>query len=110
MDSREAESGARRMAVTCHRAERYEESRAWQHTADALAAERQRAERLEAEVAKLKEQVIAYCGVWAATWARDHGLPEGCIAAQHYDDLEAAGARMVDFTRVEIFKGSPNDA
>jgi hypothetical protein len=56
----------------------------------------------DAEIARWKDRLIAYAAVWAASYARDHGLSDGHIAAEHYDDLEAAGARMDQFTRVDM--------
>jgi len=56
-------------------------------------------ERLRAENADLKHNVIAFCGVWAENYARNHRLPRGHLHADHYDILQKAGARMVDFVR-----------
>ena len=54
---------------------------------------------LEAEVVRLRGEVVTFCAPWAVTYARDRGLPEGHLVATHYDILERAGARMDDFTR-----------
>jgi hypothetical protein len=55
--------------------------------------------RLRAEIADLKQTVIAFCGPWAAQHAKDAGWPVGHLHPVHYDILEKCGARMVDFTR-----------
>lgn len=68
----------------------------WQSRA--LAAEARNADLL-AEIADLKQSVIAFCAPWAVTYARDFGFPEGHLHPTHYDILERCGARMVDFTR-----------
>ena len=57
---------------------------------------------LAAEVRALRQDVIAFCGPWAATYARDLGLPSGHLHPTHYDILERAGARMDDFTRASV--------
>ena len=57
--------------------------------------------RLRAENADLKVSVIAFGAVAAVAYARDWGLPDGHLAAHHYDILAAAGARMASFTRHE---------
>lgn len=56
-------------------------------------------ERLRAENADLRTSVVAFGGLWAATYARNHGLPDGHLDAKHYDILARAGARMDDFVR-----------
>lgn len=55
--------------------------------------------RQREEIEDLRLSVQAFCGPWAVQYARDHGLPEGHLFPCHYDILERAGARMVDFTR-----------
>ena len=69
-----------------------------QHAADLtalLASHRKMREENE----DLRSSVVAFCAPWAVTYAREHGLPDGHLFANHYDILERAGARMVDFTR-----------
>lgn len=56
-------------------------------------------ERLRAENESLRSDVIAFCGSWAATYARERGLPDGHFYSVHYDILARAGARMDSFTR-----------
>ena len=56
----------------------------------------------DAEIERLRGDVIAYCCVWGTTWATEFGLPLGHLHPIHYDSLAAAGARMVDFTRADI--------
>jgi len=58
-------------------------------------------ELLVAEIESLRSDVIAFCAPWAATYARDCGLPEGHLHPAHYDILARAGARMDAFTRGE---------
>ena len=57
--------------------------------------------RLRAENEELRSCVIAFCAPHAATYARDHGLPDRHLFAEHYDILAKAGARMDDFVRSE---------
>lgn len=64
--------------------------------------------RLRTEVAALKEEredlrgsVVAFCGVWAAQYAKEWKFPDGHLHPTHCDILEKAGARMVDFVRHE---------
>src|ERR1700678_2959402 len=52
-----------------------------------------------AEITRLREEVVTFCGPWAASYAKDFGLPDGHLHPTHYDILENAGARMDDFTR-----------
>lgn len=52
-----------------------------------------------AELKDAQTSICAFAGPWAATYARDMGLPDGALHFTHYDILEKAGARMVDFTR-----------
>ena len=52
-----------------------------------------------AENADLKSSVVAFCGPWAVHYAKERGLPPGHLIATHYDILERAGARMIDFVR-----------
>jgi hypothetical protein len=51
------------------------------------------------EIERLRVEVIAFGTPWATQYARDHGYPDGCLHATHYDILARAGARMVAFTR-----------
>lgn len=71
---------------------------------EAAAALRDLTERL----ADANQSICAFAAPWAATYARDFGLPEGSLHATHFDILEAAGARMVSFTRHE--PSAPNQA
>lgn len=64
-------------------------------------------EALLAEIADLKQSVIAFCGPWAATYARDFGLPKDHLHPTHYDLLERCGARLVDFTRADLPEPPP---
>ena len=59
-----------------------------------------------AEIERLRSDLIAFCGPWAATYARDHGLPDRHLHPTHYDILKNAGARMDDFVRAEA--GAPH--
>ncbi len=54
---------------------------------------------LKTALQEARDDAVAFCGPWAATYARDHGLPDGHLFASHYDILERNGARMVAFTR-----------
>ncbi len=72
--------------------------------AEAAAALRDLTERL----ADANQSICSFAGPWAATYARDFGLPEGSLHATHFDILEAAGARMVSFTR--HVPSAPNQA
>jgi hypothetical protein len=65
-----------------------------------FAAETKRAQ--QAEIDDLKISVIAFCGLWAVEYAKDHGLPPGHLFPHHYDILERAGARMASFKRAEV--------
>lgn len=76
----------------------------WPHRLLHEAADR--LEQLEAENARLREQVVAYCAPVAANWAHGQGLPPGHLHPTHYDDLAAAGARMDDFTRADLDRGN----
>lgn len=51
------------------------------------------------EIEELKRDLIAFCAPWAATYARDYGLPDGHLHPVHYDILARCGARMDDFIR-----------
>lgn len=62
-----------------------------------------------AELDDLRTSVVAFGAPWAATYARDHGLPDGHLHAVHYDALKLAGARMDDFTR-HVAAATPPDA
>jgi hypothetical protein len=81
---------------------KYQQAATATERSSAEAAER-RAGELEAErdhaLAQWKSTAVSFCGPWAVRYAREHGLPEGHLHPTHYDILEAAGARMVDFTR-----------
>jgi hypothetical protein len=57
---------------------------------------------LEAQVADLKQSVIAFCAPWAAEYAQNFGLPSGSLHPTHYDILERCGARMDNFTRAVL--------
>lgn len=57
---------------------------------------------LRAENARLKSEVVAFCGPWAAQYARETGLEPGHLHPTHYDILEKAGARMANFTRAAL--------
>lgn len=70
----------------------------------AITALRDMTERL----ADANQSICAFAAPWAATYARDFGLPEGSLHATHFDILEAAGARMVSFTRHD--PSAPNQA
>lgn len=61
----------------------------------ALAEERGR-------VAEWKEIAMPYIAVWATSYARERGLPDGHLYPDHYDNLAATGARMDDFTRATM--------
>jgi hypothetical protein len=60
----------------------------------------ERVRELEGALADANIRICAFAGLWAVQYAREFGLPEGQLAATHYDILENAGARMDDFTRV----------
>jgi hypothetical protein len=61
-----------------------------------------RVRELQAENADLKTSVIAFAGPAAVRYAADFAMPEGHLAAHHYDLLEKCGARMTDFTRAAL--------
>ncbi len=63
---------------------------------------------LTARLDDANQSICAFAAPWAATYARDFGLPEGSLHATHFDILEAAGARMVSFTRHD--PSAPNQA
>lgn len=67
--------------------------------ADALAQE---IARIKDENADLKTSVVAFGAVHAVAYAKQWGLPDGHLHPHHYDILEKAGARMVDFTRADL--------
>jgi hypothetical protein len=54
------------------------------------------------EIEELRRDVIAFCAPWAASYGRDHGLPDGHLHPTHYDILARCGARMDSFTRSEL--------
>jgi len=58
-------------------------------------------EMLRAEIADLKQTVIAFAGPWAVQYADQQGLPRDHLHAYHYDLLERCGARMANFTRAD---------
>jgi hypothetical protein len=60
--------------------------------------ERMLAEQQE-EIERLRSEVITFCSLWAAQYARDNGYFDGCLHATHYDILARAGARLDAFTR-----------
>lgn len=68
----------------------------------ALAQAREALERKDAEIAALKQDVVAFCAPWAIAYAREQGLPPEHLFPSHYDTLERCGARMVDFTRAAL--------
>ena len=70
--------------------------------ADLADAQAQENARLRAENADLKTSVVAFGAVHAVTYAKQWGLPDGHLHPHHYDILEKAGARMVDFTRAAL--------
>jgi hypothetical protein len=57
---------------------------------------------LLAEIADLKQTVIAFAGPEAVRQAAHSGYCEGVLHPHHYDLLERCGARMVDFKRGEL--------
>lgn len=61
--------------------------------------DRRRLAWAEKEIERLRSEVITFGALWAAQYARDHRLPDGHLYAVHYDALQRAGARMVNFTR-----------
>lgn len=54
---------------------------------------------LEAENARLKQEVLSFCAPHAARYAVDYDLPKGHLHPAHYDILKRVGARLDDFTR-----------
>ena len=54
------------------------------------------------EIERLCQEVAAFCGPWAVTYAVEHGLPPGHLHPEHYDILARVGARMDDFKRAEM--------
>lgn len=56
----------------------------------------------DAEIAELKQDVIAFCAPWATQYAQGIGLPRLHLHPTHYDILQRCGARMDDFTRADI--------
>jgi hypothetical protein len=56
----------------------------------------------DAKNADLKETAIAFVAVWGAQWSKEHGLPDGHMAAHFYDMLAKWGARVEGFTRAEV--------
>jgi len=68
----------------------------------AVAAAREESRQEAAEVIEeLRRNVIAFCALWAGTYAQDHGLPDGHLHPVHYDILARCGARMDAFSRAE---------
>ena len=57
--------------------------------------------QLRRENAELKAAVIAFGAPRMAEHGRNLGLPDGHLAAEHYDLLQRCGARMDDFVRGE---------
>ncbi|MDX3926777.1 MAG: hypothetical protein QHC90_13360 [Shinella sp.] len=76
------------------------------HISVALASHTSALAERDAEIADLKESVIALCGPWASAYAKERGLPEGHLHPTHFDLLEKCGARMDDFTRAEEKAGA----
>lgn len=68
---------------------------------DALTTAQAEAAALKAEVGRLREMALPFVAIWSVHYARDYGLPEGSIHAQHYDLLVELGARVDDYTRWE---------
>ena len=77
-------------------------ARRWHETCARAAATEAERDALKAEVADLKLDVIAFCGPWAANYARGLGLPDGHLHPTHYDMLARCGARMDDFVRAAL--------
>lgn len=71
---------------------------------EAAAALRDQQARLEAA----NQNVCAFAAPWAVQYASDQGYPPCHIHFAHFDILEAAGARMVSFTR--HVPSAPNQA
>jgi len=57
------------------------------------------------EIESLRQGVVTFCVLWATTYARERGLPNGHLDSAHYDLLKSCGARMVAFTRADISGG-----
>ena len=74
-----------------------------------LSEERDRRVEVEAEVADLKQTVIAFAGPAAARYALDAGFAKGELHPTHYDVLARCGARMVDFKRGEVSRATHKD-
>ena len=74
-----------------------------------LSEERARRVEVEAEVADLKQTVIAFAGPAAARYALDAGFAKGELHPTHYDVLARCGARMVDFKRGEVSRATNKD-
>ena len=74
-----------------------------------LSEERDRRVEVEAEVADLKQTVIAFAGPAAARYALDAGFAKGELHPTHYDVLARCGARMVDFKRGEVSRATNKD-
>lgn len=79
---------------------------------EAIAAWNRRAptsEETQTQIAELKQTVIAFCGPWAASYARERGLPDRHLYHTHYDILKDCGARVDDFVRAEVPGGEKSD-
>jgi hypothetical protein len=55
-------------------------------------------EKLEMEVARWKMETMPFLAIYAVEYGEKH-IGKGSLFADHYDLLEEAGARMVDFHR-----------
>jgi hypothetical protein len=55
-----------------------------------------------AEIERLRELAIPFIAIHGERWSRDHGLPDGHMAAQFYDMLAELGARVDGFTRATL--------
>ena len=51
---------------------------------------------------RLSELGSTFVVLWACSWARQHGLPEGHLHPQHYDLAKDMGANLNRFTRAAL--------
>ncbi len=65
--------------------------------------------RLRAEIARLRQEVVAFGGLWAVQYAKDHGLAEGELHPAHYDILAKAGGRMDNYRPAALQEGSRDE-